>query len=146
MLEWYFLSRLCSSLGDMLRSKGRNPLPFQILLVALWIGGEIAGFVVGLIIGFVVMDNEDVAWLFGVGGVVAGAACAGGFVFLLAKGIPPAEGAYGSEVEGAYGPGWRQSDRDQLRRLDEKQPRRSRDDHDDRLMEQPDDLDRRWRD
>jgi hypothetical protein len=143
MLEFYFLSRLCGSLGEMLRAKGRNPTGYQVLLVVLWIGGEIAGLITGLIIGFVVVDNEDIAWLFGVGGVVAGAACGGGFVFLLAKSLPSLEGAHGTDPEGAYGPGWRQSDRERLRRLDDRYDRKGRDD---RRMEQPDDLERRWRD
>jgi hypothetical protein len=143
MLEYYFLSRLCGSLGDMLRAKGRNPIGYQVLLVVLWIGGEITGLVVGLIIGFAVLDDEDLAWLFAVGGVIAGAACAGGFVFLLAKSVPPLEGAHGGDPDDAYGPGWRHSDRERLRRLDDKPSSGARDD---RLTDRADDLERRWGD
>jgi hypothetical protein len=92
------------------------------------------------------MEDDDLAWLFAVGGVVAGAACAGGFVFLLAKSMSPVEGAYATDAENPYGPGWRESDRERLRRFDDKEKRGNRTDRDDRLLDKQDDLERRWRD
>ena len=50
MLEILLLVWLCSSLGKILRSKGRKPLVFQIMLVISWFGAQVAGFFVGGIV------------------------------------------------------------------------------------------------
>ena len=49
MLEIVLIWMFCSRLGKMLRAKGRAPGGYQVLGVVLWIGGEIAGGVIGAV-------------------------------------------------------------------------------------------------
>ncbi len=137
MLEYYILSRLCSSLAQILHEKGRSPGGYQVLLVVLYILSEIAGFILGLVIGMIVLNNDDVAWVIAVLGALLGAVCAAGFMFLLVKSLPPLEGAYNRNPDDAYGPGWRKGDLDRLRDYDRPRPRPERldDPADDRIQE-----------
>lgn len=92
MLEIIVVIMLCKSIGNILRNKGRNPLLFQFLLVAMWIGGEVVGAVVGMIVyaaqhGAPPDGIALVPYLFAIGG----AACGAGFVFLVAHLLPSDE-------------------------------------------------------
>jgi hypothetical protein len=140
MLEFLLLRVLCSSLGNKLRDKGRNPLGFQFLLVLLWIGAEVTGLVIGFIIGDIVTEGDEPAWIFGIVGALIGVACAAGLVFLIAHSLPSLEpqGAY--DRDDAYGPGWRQSDRDLLRRYDDSRERQA---PGDAITDRPEDQRRR---
>lgn len=96
MLEIILLVWLCSSLGKILRAKGHKPLVFQILLVVSWFGAE---FVVGFVAGFiraVQLGNAQPQGFDITGYVFAliGAACAGGFWFLVANLMPRVQPAY----------------------------------------------------
>ena len=64
MLEIILLIYLCKSIGAIVRSKGRKPLVFQILLVMLWIGGEFFGGVVAGVVHAV--RHGDVPFEFGI--------------------------------------------------------------------------------
>ena len=96
MLEILLLVWLCSSLGKILRSKGRKPLFFQIMLVLSWFGAEFVGGVVGGIMQAVRHGGG------GPGGfdftiyicALVGAACAAAFWFLIANILPPVEPAW----------------------------------------------------
>jgi hypothetical protein len=123
MLEIFILFRLCSALGSKLRDKGRNPIGFQLLLVFLWIAAEVTGGIIGFIIGAIATEIDDPAWIFGIGGAVIGVACAAGLVFFIAHSLPSLEPQRVYDREDAYGPGWRRSDRDLLRRYDDGQDR-----------------------
>lgn len=94
MLELILLVVLCKSIGNVLRNKGRNPLLFQIMLVGMWIGGEIAGFIVGDVIyairhGAAPDEFELSGYLY----AIVGAACGAGFTFLVAHLMPAASEA-----------------------------------------------------
>jgi hypothetical protein len=47
MIEILLMFALSKSVGKMMRAKGRSPGGYQFLAIALWIGGEIAGAIVG---------------------------------------------------------------------------------------------------
>jgi hypothetical protein len=49
MLEIILLVVMCKNIGQIMRKKGRKPFAFQLLLVAMWFGGELAGGVLGTI-------------------------------------------------------------------------------------------------
>jgi hypothetical protein len=51
MLELFMISRLVRFISRILQAKGRDPGWFQLLTVALWIGGELAGGVIGYLLG-----------------------------------------------------------------------------------------------
>ena len=92
MLEIILVFMLCKSIGNVLRNKGRNPVLFQVLLVLMWIGGEIAGFIVGAIVyamqhGGPPDGFELSSYVF----AIVGAACGAGFTFLVAHLIPAAQ-------------------------------------------------------
>jgi hypothetical protein len=147
MLEYYLLSRLCSSLAETLHSKGRNPSGYKVLFVVLWIGSEIMGFAFGFLLGLLILDDGDLAWVFAVLGALLGAALAAGSVFLFVHLLPPLEGAYAVDGDDAYGPGWRRSDRDRLRRHEEAGGKTDHPTSDDAAVtDRPESLPRRRRD
>ena len=96
MLEILLLFWLCSSLGKILRAKGRKPLMFQIGLVLSWFGAEFAGGVVAGIIQAVRLEGRQPEgfdfsiYIF----ALVGAACAAGFWFFIANVLPPVEPAW----------------------------------------------------
>lgn len=92
MLEIILVIVLCKSIGNVLRNKDRNPLLFQVMLVAMWIGGEIVGAIVGMIV-YAIQHGAPpdgialVPYLF----AIAGAGCGAAITFLIAHLMPPAE-------------------------------------------------------
>ena len=106
MLEIILLAYLCSSLGKIIRAKGRKPLLFQFLLVISWFAGEIGGFIVGGIVqairsGGAPADGFDFTlYLFALGG----AALATVFWFVVANLMPPVESAIQQTAGGFPGP------------------------------------------
>ena len=95
MLDILLLVWLCTSLGKVLRSKGRKPLVFQILLVLSWFGAEFcAGIIYGVFQSFRGAP-ADMGFDFTLYVVaLLGAACAAGFWFLIAYLLPSAEVNY----------------------------------------------------
>jgi hypothetical protein len=140
MLEIIILFFLCRSLGTTLRDKGRNPIGFQILLVLAWIACEFIGGFVGYIFGAIVTGDEDNAFIVGIGGALAGAISAAVTVFMIAKSLHPAVETEPSYRDDSYGPGWRDRDRERLRRRDEAY---GRDVDHDAITDRPEDLPRR---
>ncbi len=59
MLEIFMLRRLCGWLGDKAREKGHGPVPYQVLLVVLWFGGEISGAILGVVLAFMMDANAE---------------------------------------------------------------------------------------
>ena len=53
MLEIFMLFRLCGWLGDKGAEKGHGAVPYQLLLVFLWVGGEVSGVVLGVVVTYV---------------------------------------------------------------------------------------------
>src|SRR3954469_6345272 len=81
MLEILLLISMCKSLGKMLRAKGRNAGLFQFMLVMMWLGGEI----VGAIVGMVVLGGGGAVYLFALLGAAAGAIV----TWIIAKNLKP---------------------------------------------------------
>ena len=98
MLELILVFWLCSSLGKIIRRKGRKPLVFQILCGISWFVGEIAGFVIGSIVQAIRLGDQGPAgfdlsvYIF----ALVGAGCGAGFWFLVANILPPVEPAWQS--------------------------------------------------
>ncbi len=140
MLEIYIVYRLCTSLGTKLRAKGRNPLGLQFLLVFGWLGCEFLGGVVGYVVGLIATGNDGAATLFGLVGAVCGVIAASVTVFQIAKALPSTYQPDEYDRDDAYGPGWRERDRERLRRADDGY---DRDRHDDGIRDHPDERPRR---
>jgi hypothetical protein len=90
MLEILLVYFLCKRLGDMLRAKSQKPLPYQIMLVVFWIGGEFMAFIVAGIVeaartgGAPAEDFNPMTYLL----ALVGAACGAGLAFLIAWMLP----------------------------------------------------------
>jgi hypothetical protein len=126
-------------LAKKVRAKGRNPLGFQILLIALWLGGGIGGFAGGLSFGLIVVQHAGVASFLAIGGLLLGPACATGLVNLLVYLMPAAEGANSGIWQEAPGEGLGHADGEGLRRRAEDSTRHA---HGDAIADRPKDLPR----
>ncbi len=82
MIELIVLWRLAVSIGNLASQKGLKKLAYQIMAVALWISGEIFGFVIG---SFIFGDDNRLGQY--VVGLV-GAAIGAGIAFLIMRLIP----------------------------------------------------------
>jgi hypothetical protein len=80
MLEILLIRALVRSIGTTLEAKGHKAGWYQFIAVICWIGGEIAGFVVGAL-----MDLGTGAYLTALMGAAAGA----GFSYWLAQSVKP---------------------------------------------------------
>ena len=108
-----FVILVCQHIGAMVKEKGHNPLPYQIFMAVGWIGGEIVGGVVGLIVAGVLSNGNEDAIGIGIGfGVLLGLACGAGPVYLVAANLAkdpnyrPPQPASGTSPYGPspYGP------------------------------------------
>lgn len=108
-----FVFLVCQHIGEMVKEKGHNPLPYQIFLAVGWIGGEIIGGLLGFFAAMLLgVGNDDAIGLCIVAGVVLGVACGAGPVYLLAANVTkdpnyrPPQPAPGSSPYGTspYGP------------------------------------------
>jgi len=91
MLELILLYYLCKSLGRMLREKGRKPLLYQIMLILMWLGGEISAAIVAVVVYVVVQGHAPPDFSLSIYlGAIFGAACGAGFCFTIAWLLPPA--------------------------------------------------------
>ena len=83
-----FVILICKHIGEMVQEKGRNPLPYQVLMAVGWIGGEIIGGVVGFLLAIAISNgNDDVAGILITVGVLIGLACGAGPAYLLAANV-----------------------------------------------------------
>jgi membrane protein DedA with SNARE-associated domain len=96
MLEIFIVYRLAKSIGDKVAAKGHKRFGYQLMLVALWIGGEIAGMVVGIVLqlamaGGVAEESETgfpwMAYLCALAGAALGAFIA----FAIANSVAPVQ-------------------------------------------------------
>jgi hypothetical protein len=138
VIEIIVLFRLCSSLGKKLREKGRNPTGMQFLLVILWFTGEISGGIAGFVIGSIAAGDNAGA-VFAIGGALCGAIAGAVGAFQIAKAMQPAYAADDIDRDNAYGPGWRERDRERLRRRDQRDGKTAGDG----ITDRPEDLPRR---
>lgn len=80
-----FLIFVCMHIGELLRSKGRQPTAYQVMAVVGWIGGEIVGAVIGGVLIAVLTDGHEDAIGIGIGvGGLLGVILGAGPVYLLA--------------------------------------------------------------
>jgi hypothetical protein len=77
MLEILLLIVFCKKIGSIVAEKGYSKFPFQLMLVALWFGGEIAGLVIGFVASGASLGRAggpDLSvYVFGLGGAAVGA-------------------------------------------------------------------------
>jgi hypothetical protein len=83
MLEVLLLIYLCKQIGDIVRDKGCTAGWYQLMLVLMWIGGEVVGMFCGIV---TTGKPGGAAYLFALGGAAAGAIAA----FVIARSIAPA--------------------------------------------------------
>ena len=93
MLEIILVVAISQKIAAMLNAKGRSAVGYVILFVALWVGGEIMGAVIGVIITIASNPNAMDAgfpWMAWVCGLV-GAAIGGGIGYAIAAAVPAIE-------------------------------------------------------
>lgn len=100
MLEIIIIIFLVRHIGELVRSKGRKAVWFQVLAVCLWIGGEITGGIIGGIVGALTNSGMLLAYVFALVGAAAGA----GISILIARSlsaqtydVPPQPPVFGRE-------------------------------------------------
>ncbi len=105
MLEILFLVYLGKQLGKMLRAKGRSAGWFQVLLVVLWVGGELAGAITVMMLTPGGSGELDAAAYVG---ALFGAACGAAVVFINDRSLAPVDqvrtGAFPVIQRGQYSP------------------------------------------
>ncbi len=79
MLEILLLRTLARHISEIARGKGRRAWPFYLLLVVLWFGGEIAGFILGATLNETIGGEWWIVYIMG----LAGAAMGAGLTFLI---------------------------------------------------------------
>jgi len=80
-----FLALVCMHIGEMMRNKGRQPFPYQMMLVLGWFGGEILGLVLGIVIGLTLSNgNDDLVGMCAGIGFAAGLFGGAGTAYLIA--------------------------------------------------------------
>jgi hypothetical protein len=141
-MDLAILIGLCFLLNKMLKAKGRSPAGYILLLVVLWLGGDVFGAVVGLVLsGFLGVALPDPTCLFIIAACAlpaAAAAAAVPFVIVLNLSTIPDEFALrepdyndrdwrDSDSDGRFGrsdgPGWhdiRTDPNERRRREDER--------------------------
>jgi hypothetical protein len=73
MAELVVLYFLCKKISAIARGRGKDPTNYCVLLIGLWIGGEIAGGIVGVVLtGYVNL----VTYFFALVGAVVGSSIA----------------------------------------------------------------------
>ena len=88
MLEILALWWLTKRIGEIVRKKGRESLPYQIIAVVLWFGGEIAGVIFGLVLSAFMDDSLGcLIYVFALVGAVGGA----GLAYFIATALSPAD-------------------------------------------------------
>jgi hypothetical protein len=96
MLEIVIVYMLAKNIGNKVEAKGRKRFSYQLLLVALWIGGEIAGGVIGFILqaamagGVAPDDDNGFPWM-GYLCALAGAALGAIIAFAIANNASPVQ-------------------------------------------------------
>jgi hypothetical protein len=81
MLEFFIIRALGGKIADIARGKGRSAVPYVLLLVLLWFGGEISG----ALIGFGVLDEPLAGVVMALGGAASGA----GIAFAVVSSVSP---------------------------------------------------------
>jgi hypothetical protein len=84
MLEILAIWALASKIGSIVKEKGHKTAGYIVLAIALWVGGELVGAVVGTVVSALLEASQCLVYLF----ALAGAACGGGIAYLIATNLP----------------------------------------------------------
>lgn len=95
MLEIIILYMLAKRIGSIVAEKGHPKGRYQVMLVALWFGGEILGVFFGGFIGAFVMESGETIRLFAYVFALACAIIGAVIAFQIAKQLEP---VYGDHV------------------------------------------------
>jgi hypothetical protein len=82
-----FVFLVCKHVGEMVQEKGRNPMPYQVMMGIGWIGGGIIGGIIGFVVGILIDDGGDAVGLGAALGYALGIACGAGPAYLLAMNV-----------------------------------------------------------
>ena len=85
MLEIIVLIFLTRQVGEIVEEKGRRSGWYKALTVVLWIGGEVIGAIVGLVVAEVTGSGQFLMYLCALVGAALGAVLA----FVIAKSLSP---------------------------------------------------------
>ena len=85
MLEIILLIFLTRRVGEIVEEKGRRSGWYKVLTVVLWIGGEIIGAIVGLVVAELTGSGQFLMYLCALAGAALGAVLA----FVIAKSLSP---------------------------------------------------------
>jgi hypothetical protein len=103
---------LCCFLHKKVRAKGRKSTGYVFLLIGMWIGGAISGFILALLILMVTGETGETAeLLFPIGFALGGAAIAAIVPFLIVQNLPHVADEFAWR-DRAYGPDGRDRDED----------------------------------
>jgi hypothetical protein len=89
MLEIIILIILAGKIGKIVESKGRKKIGYQLMLVGMWIGGEVFGGLAGAIIGGIATEDDGGAALLAVFSALACAITGAVIAFQIAKNLEP---------------------------------------------------------
>jgi hypothetical protein len=84
MLEIIALIFLTRKIGEIVESKNRKAGWFKFMTVALWIGCELTGAIIGGVYAALTGASDAVAYIFALAGAVVGALLS----FVIAKSLP----------------------------------------------------------
>jgi len=90
MLEILLVVYLGKKMAALMRQKGRSPTGYVFMLVGMWLGGEILGMVLGMML----MGAADGPNLSIYGLAIVGAVIGAGLAFLIAKSLAPVGPAF----------------------------------------------------
>lgn len=92
VLEILVLIFLCKQVGTIARERDRKPFWYQVMMIAMWIGGEMLGGIIAFLVNEWADSGTDPSrgtiYLFALVGAVAGAA--GAFAIVKSR-RPPEE-------------------------------------------------------
>jgi hypothetical protein len=114
MLEVIILFILAGKIGKIVEEKGRKKIGYQVMLVGLWMCGEVLGGTLGLLTALIAESDEAAARLvlvpFALGGAIIGSVIA----FQIAKRVSPldADDGFNRSIEFADQAGVRERFRD----------------------------------
>jgi membrane associated rhomboid family serine protease len=89
MIEILILISLSKNIAAKAREKGRSGGAFVVLLLALWIGGELFGAILGCVVSLVALDDDEPNMLMCYAGALGGAIVGAVVAFLIVKAIAP---------------------------------------------------------
>lgn len=92
MLEIIILYKLAKRIGVIVAEKGHRKGGFQLMLVAMWFGGEIFGAFFGGVLGAIAMQAEGPAQLLGYAFALLCAIIGAVIAFQIAKNLEPVNG------------------------------------------------------